>query len=131
MLSHVRRVAYIEDFFEILHRVHCQERGHVGYKKLLQRYSGRICFMIIIQYYRVWFLLLQIFSACYECLPRSAVQKFVSLCPLCNTQKVQRNQASLKPIIASGFTARRHTVCGVVYCIDITQNWSAIVAYAV
>ena len=28
-------------------------------------------------------------------------------------------------------TARRHTVCGVVYCIDITQNWSAIVAYAV
>ena len=28
-------------------------------------------------------------------------------------------------------TARRHTVCGVVYCIDITRNWSAIVAYAV
>ena len=28
-------------------------------------------------------------------------------------------------------TARRHTVCGVVYCIDITQNLSAIVAYAV
>ena len=28
-------------------------------------------------------------------------------------------------------TARRHTVCGVVYCIDIARNWSAIVAYAV
>ena len=113
VLSHVRRVAYVEDFFEILHRVHCQERGHVGYKKLLQRYSGRICFMNIILYNGVRFLLLQI-SACYECLQRSAVQKFVSLCPLCSTQKVQRNQAPLKPIIASGFMSRgqvSYTLC--------------------
>ena len=82
-------------------------------KKLLQRYSGIICFMNIIQYNRVWFLLLQI-SACYECLPRSAVQKFVSLCPLCSTQKVQHNQAPLKPIIASGFMSRgqvSYTLC--------------------
>ena len=35
VLSHVRRVAYVEDFYDILHRVHCQERGHVGYKKTL------------------------------------------------------------------------------------------------
>ena len=35
VLSHVRRVACIEDFFEILHMVHCQERGHVGYKNTL------------------------------------------------------------------------------------------------
>ena len=35
VLSHFRRVAYVEDFYYILHRVHCQERGHVGYKKSL------------------------------------------------------------------------------------------------
>ena len=39
------------------------------------------------------FFFLQI-SACYECLPRSAVQKFVSLCPLCSSQKLQHNQAA-------------------------------------
>ena len=41
VLSYVRRVAYVEDFYDILHRVHCQERGHVGYKKkkLVQRYA--------------------------------------------------------------------------------------------
>ena len=33
VLSHFRSVAYVEDFYYILHRVHCQERGHVGYKK--------------------------------------------------------------------------------------------------
>ncbi|KAL5505672.1 hypothetical protein EMCRGX_G007138 [Ephydatia muelleri] len=71
VLSHFRRVAYVEDFYYILHRVHCQERGHVGYKKTLAE-----------------------ISACYECLPRSAVQKFVSLCPLCSSQKLQHNQAA-------------------------------------
>ena len=35
VLSRFRRVAYVEDFYDILHRVHCQERGHVGYKKTL------------------------------------------------------------------------------------------------
>ncbi|KAL5500048.1 hypothetical protein EMCRGX_G011542 [Ephydatia muelleri] len=33
-------------------------------------------------------------SACYECLPRFTVQKFVSLCPLCSSQKLQHNQAA-------------------------------------
>eukprot|EP00731_Ephydatia_muelleri_P019243 Em0012g68a len=35
VLSHVRRVAYAEDFYDILHRVHGQERGHVDYKTSL------------------------------------------------------------------------------------------------
>ncbi|KAL5488556.1 hypothetical protein EMCRGX_G017510 [Ephydatia muelleri] len=35
VLSHVRRVAYAEDFYDILRRVHCQERGHVDYKTSL------------------------------------------------------------------------------------------------
>lgn len=35
LLGSFRRVAFVEDFFDILHRVHAQEKGHLGYKKTL------------------------------------------------------------------------------------------------
>ena len=28
-------MAFVEDFFDILHRVHAQQQGHLGYKKTL------------------------------------------------------------------------------------------------
>ena len=35
LLGRFRRVAYIEDFYEILSRIHSVERCHMGYKKTL------------------------------------------------------------------------------------------------
>ena len=55
-------------------------------------------------------------SACYECLPRSAVQKFVSLCPLCSSQKLQHNQAAEAHHIASGFMSRGQVSINFMYC---------------
>ena len=46
-------------------------------------------------------------SATYACLPRSAVQAFVNMCPTCSMQKLQQNCDPLKPIIiVSGFMSR-------------------------
>ncbi len=36
ILSEWRRVAYVEEFFDILEEIHCKEKGHVGEK---QRYD--------------------------------------------------------------------------------------------
>ena len=33
ILSDWRRVAFVEDFYDILKEVHCQEKGHIGEKK--------------------------------------------------------------------------------------------------
>ena len=35
ILSEWRRVAFIEDFYDILTEVHCREKGHMGIKKTL------------------------------------------------------------------------------------------------
>ena len=35
LLGRFRRVAYIEDFYDILCRIHTVERCHMGYKKTL------------------------------------------------------------------------------------------------
>ena len=32
-LSNWRRVAFVEEFFEILKEVHCREKGHIAEKK--------------------------------------------------------------------------------------------------
>ena len=35
VLGSFQRLAFAEDFFDILHGVDCQERGYAGYKKTL------------------------------------------------------------------------------------------------
>ena len=35
ILSEWRRVAFVEDFYNILTQVHCKEKGHIGTKKTL------------------------------------------------------------------------------------------------
>ena len=42
----------------------------------------------------------------YHGIPRSVVEKFVSLCPSCQLRKPQLSTAPLKPIIANGFFCR-------------------------
>jgi hypothetical protein len=61
ILSEWRRVAFVEDFFDVIKEVHCKEKGHVGIKKTIKEVSMM-----------------------YECLPRSAVEKFVELCTICH-----------------------------------------------
>ena len=39
LLGTFRRVAYIEDFHEILTRIHSVERCHMGYKKTLNFFN--------------------------------------------------------------------------------------------
>ena len=45
-------------------------------------------------------------QTCYRYVPRSVVQKYVSLCPTCQLKKPQSVKAPLKPIIANGFLSR-------------------------
>ena len=73
----------MEYFYDILKEVHAASKGHIGTKKTLNEVSK-----------------------IYECLPRAAVNKFVSLCLVCHTRKPQTTRAPLKPIISSGFMTR-------------------------
>ena len=45
-------------------------------------------------------------QALYSCLPRAAVDKFVSLCSVCQRMVPQSHREPLKPIIAKGFMQR-------------------------
>ena len=36
ILSQWRRVAFVEDFFDILKEIHCKEKGHVGIRKTIE-----------------------------------------------------------------------------------------------
>ena len=47
----------------------------------------------------------------YECVPRSAIDKFVELCLACHTRKPQNTRGPLKPIISSGFMTRGQVLC--------------------
>ena len=37
--SQWRRVAFVEDFYDILTQIHCQEKGHIGEKKTAMEVS--------------------------------------------------------------------------------------------
>ena len=63
----------------------------------------------------------------YHGVPRSIVEKFVSLCSSCQLRKPQLSTAPLKPIIANGFFCRLE-VHIIVYCIctcrgDLDWGW--------
>lgn len=73
----------MENFFQIIHDVHATSKGHIGTRKTLQE-VGKL----------------------YDCVPRSAIDKYVSLCLVCHMRKPQTTRAPLKPIISSGFMTR-------------------------
>ena len=45
-------------------------------------------------------------QTCYRYVPRSVVQKYVSLCTTCQLKKPRSVKAPLKPIITNGFLSR-------------------------
>ena len=69
--------------YNIIHEVHATSKGHIGTKKTLAEVSKL-----------------------YDCVPRSAIDKYVSLCLVCHIRKPQTTRAPLKPIISSGFMTR-------------------------
>ena len=97
-----RRVAIIDEFFDIIEEVHCRQKGHIGSKKTIQevKCTVRVCYVI---YKLVSTLKI---SKLYGCIPRSAVDKFVQLCLLCHARKPQSTRAPLRPIISLGFMTR-------------------------
>lgn len=83
ILGKWRKVAFVEDFFQIIRDVHATSKGHIGVKKTVDE-VGKI----------------------YECVSRSAIDKYVLLCLVCHLRKPQTTRAPLKPIISSGFMTR-------------------------
>ena len=89
-------MAIKEDFFNILYTSHSLQRGHVG---ILKMYS--------------------LMREQYHGLPRSAIESFIALCPICNLKTVQQSQPRIKPIRSEDFRARfqidlvdmRHNPC--------------------
>jgi len=43
VLSGWRRVAFVEEFFDILTEVHCKEKGHIGSKKTVREVRVCVC----------------------------------------------------------------------------------------
>ena len=79
----------------------------MGYKKTLVEVSTiYLCGMVERTFNVHQFAQYSQVASCYECLPRSVVQEFVSQYHVCGLQKPQRNQAPLKPILSSGFMTR-------------------------
>ena len=76
-------MAYVEDLFQVIQEVHATSKGHIGIKKTVEE-LGKL----------------------YDCVPRSAVDKYVSLCLMCHMRKPQTTRAPLKPILSSGFMTR-------------------------
>ena len=99
-----RRVAFIDEFFDIIEEVHCRQKGHISNKKTIQEVkctvSVRVCYVIfkLVSTLKI--------SKLYGCIPRSAVDKFVQLCLLCHARKPQSTRAPLRPIISSGFMTK-------------------------
>lgn len=97
-----------------------KRRGTLEQKRLLLR-----CFMITLQDIHMYLYLLKMqVSKLYECLPRSAVDKFVQLCVVCHSSKPQTTRAPLKPIVSSGFMSRGQVgscilvVCATALCFN-------------
>ena len=74
ILSEWRRVAFVENFFDILTDIHCKEKGHIGTKKTL----AEVLYDNLTGHIHMYLYLLKMqVSKLYKCLPRSAVDKFV------------------------------------------------------
>ena len=96
-----RRVAFIDELFDIIEEVHCRQKGHIGSKKTILEVK---CTVSVYVCYVIFKLVSTLkISKLYECIPRSAVDKFVQLCLLCHARKPQSNRAPLRPFISSGY----------------------------
>ena len=75
LITETKRVAYLEQFFEIIYDIHCFKRFHQGivkiYDQVCERYIG---------------------------IPRDAVNIFRQFCYVCDLNKKQQSQPRLTPI---------------------------------
>ena len=80
LLGSYKQVAEVGNFFDMLHQAHYNDTGHSGAKKTLAKASPADsdipCTQRLMQC-RLHTIQVQ---ALYSCLPRVAVDKFVSLC---------------------------------------------------
>ena len=90
-------MVFVEDFYQIIRDVHATCKGHIGTKKTLAEVGKP-----------------------FDCLPRSAVDKYVALCLVCHMRKPQTTRAPLKPIVSSGFMTRGQV------CVLCLYYWSPI-----
>eukprot|EP00731_Ephydatia_muelleri_P011035 Em0005g1621a len=93
-LDKYRRVAHVEEFYDIIRDVHEKELLHGGYKKTFDKVQS-----LVTEYEWEWL------SSVAEFVSRDSKKrgrKFVSLCPSCQLRKPQLS-TPLKPIIANGF----------------------------
>ena len=86
----------------LVRSMHEKDLLHAGYKKTFCVMSSRISYCVCIACAQL--------QSLYHGIPRSVVEKFVSLCPSCQLRKPQLSTAPLKLIIANGFlqTASTH-----------------------
>ena len=72
----VKKIAYLEEFFDILYDAHCVKRMHQGVTKTYE-YDQEI----------------------YTGIPKVVVSKFRKFCFICDLNKKQESQPSLSPIV--------------------------------
>ena len=101
-----KQVAAVEDFFDILHQAHYNDTGHSGAKKTLAKASPADSDILCTQHLMQCSLYTIQVQALYSCLPRAAMDKFASLCSVCQRMVPQSHREPLKPIIAKGFMQR-------------------------
>ncbi|XP_057313485.1 KRAB-A domain-containing protein 2-like [Hydractinia symbiolongicarpus] len=77
------RVAYVDEFFDIIHSVHCNELNHAGVKKTYKKVASSF-----------WGI------------PRSAIEEYINLCETCHLKKPQKTVPPIKAIISNGFMKR-------------------------
>ena len=91
---------HVEEFYEIIRmkRTCCM----LGTRRHLKRYG------VMSSTYQLLYILLVLsqLQSLYDGIPRSVLEKFVSLCPSCQLRKPQLSTAPLKPIIANRFFCR-------------------------
>ena len=87
-LDKYRRVAHVEEFYDIIRDVHEKELLHGGYKKTFDKVQS-----LVTEYEWEW---LSSVAELYHGIPRSVVEKFVSLCPSCQLRKPPAINSSSK-----------------------------------
>ena len=94
-----RWLRYIEHFFDIVRQAHYNDTGHSGAKKTLVKVSPTDSNIPCTQHYNADCTLHRFRLSIYSCLPRAAVDKFVTLRFVCQRMVPQSHKGPLKPTL--------------------------------
>ena len=97
MMSGYRKVAILEDFFDILQQVHGKDCLHTKWKKT----DARVSFQFIFGMHHFQELLPLQVQRLYAYLPQSVIEQYVKLCAVCSLHKPHTTQPPLRPIVAN------------------------------